>query len=79
MRILHYCLGLPPYRSSGLTKYATDLMVAQSASGDIVSLLYPSDYTFWRFSKTRISGNESSNGVSVYTIKNPSIVPLLLG
>lgn len=79
MRILHYCLGLPPYRSGGLTKYATDLMVAQSASGDIVSLLYPGDYTFWQFSKTRIIGNESFNGVSVYEIENPSIVPLLHG
>lgn len=30
MKILHYNLGLPPYRSGGLTKYSTDLMIEQS-------------------------------------------------
>ena len=29
MKILHYFLGFPPYRSGGLTKYAFDLMTAQ--------------------------------------------------
>ena len=28
MRVLHYTLGFPPYRSGGLTKYALDLMLA---------------------------------------------------
>lgn len=31
---LHYSLGLPPYRSGGLTKYCTDLMVEQAKSND---------------------------------------------
>ena len=79
MRILHYTLGVPPYRSGGLTKYATDLMSAQSACGDMVSLLYPGDYTFWRVPKIKIIRNEKYNGVSVYEIKNPSLVPLLYG
>lgn len=29
MKILHYSLGLPPYRTGGLTKFATDLMEQQ--------------------------------------------------
>jgi len=77
MHILHYTLGLPPFRSGGLAKYATDLMVAQSANGDNINLLYPGDYTFWRLPEIRIVNNESFNSISVYEIKNPIIVPLL--
>lgn len=79
MRILHYSLGLPPYRSGGLTRYAADLMLAQNADGDIVSLLFPGDYTFWRFPKIKIVKNKSFNGVSVYKINNPSPVSILHG
>jgi len=79
MRILHYTLGLPPYRSGGLTKYSTDLLMAQHASGDRISLLYPGDYTFWKIPKIAIIRNESFNGVSVFEIKNPTIVPLRHG
>jgi len=79
MKILHYTLGLPPYQSGGLTKYATDLMVAQSAAGDKISLLYPGDYTFWKIPKTYIVKNQIYNGIDVYEIKNPSLVPLMHG
>ena len=79
MRILHYSLGLPPYRTGGLTKYATDLMSAQNTSGDIMSLLYPGDYTFWKIPEMRIVNDMSYKGIRVYEIKNPSIVPLLHG
>jgi len=79
MHILHYTLGLPPFRSGGLAKYATDLMVAQSANGDNINLLYPGDYTFWRLPEIRIVNNESFNSISVYEIKNPIIVPLQYG
>lgn len=79
MNILHYTLGLPPYRSGGLTKYATDLMQSQSESGDTVTLLYPGDYTFWRLPKIKIVKNEVSNNIYIYEIKNPAPVPLLHG
>ena len=46
MNILHYTLGLPPYRSGGLTKYSLDLMLEQISEGHTLSLLYPSDLTF---------------------------------
>ncbi len=79
MRILHFSLGLPPYRSGGLTKYVTDLMVSQSESGDEVSLLYPGDYTFWRVPKVKIIKDPNYNGILVYKIENPIIVPLRHG
>lgn len=41
MRILHYFLGFPPYRSGGLTKFATDMMTAQAERGDEVYALWP--------------------------------------
>jgi len=79
MNILHFSLGLPPYRSGGLTKYATDLIVAQQAAGYNVSLLYPGDFTFWKSAKMYIDGAVDFNGVQTFEIKNPSLVPLLHG
>ena len=36
MRILHYALGFPPYRSGGLTKWCVDLMIQQAKEGHCV-------------------------------------------
>lgn len=41
MRILHYALGFPPYRSGGLTKFCIDLIKQQSADGHETALLWP--------------------------------------
>ena len=41
MRILHYSLGFPPYRSGGLTKFCLDLMIEQQILGYDVALLWP--------------------------------------
>lgn len=41
MRILHYALGFPPYRSGGMTKFNIDLMIQQSKKGHQVALLWP--------------------------------------
>ena len=41
MRILHYALGFPPYRSGGLTKWGVDLMVQQAKEGHEVAMLWP--------------------------------------
>lgn len=79
MKILHYTLGLPPNRSGGLTKYATDLMVVQNNNGDEVSLLYPGDFTFWKQRKTQIVRLEKYQNIAVYEIENPSTIPLLHG
>lgn len=79
MRILHYTLGLFPYRSGGLTRYTSDLMQAQSENPeDQISLLYPGDISFLP-TKRHIVRRRSYGKVRVYEIKNPSIVPLLHG
>ena len=40
-KILHYFLGFPPYRSGGMTIFATDLMKEQAKRGDKVFALWP--------------------------------------
>lgn len=46
MKILHYALGFPPYRSGGLTKLCIDLMVQQSKEGHIIGMLWPGKMGF---------------------------------
>lgn len=46
MKILHYALGFPPYRSGGLTKFCVDLMVQQAKEGHIVAMLWPGQMRF---------------------------------
>ena len=41
MKILHYFLGFPPYRTGGLTKYAFDLAKSQVSDGHEVLALWP--------------------------------------
>ncbi|MED4025086.1 glycosyltransferase [Priestia megaterium] len=77
MRILHYTLGLPPYRTGGLTKYSVDLMVEQTVQKHEVYLLYPGHFTPRR--KTVIKENECYNNVKVYELCNPLPIPLLNG
>lgn len=41
MRILHYSLGFPPYRTGGLTKFCMDLIKQQIEDGHDVALMWP--------------------------------------
>lgn len=41
MRVLHYALGFPPYRTGGLTKLCVDLMAQQAKEGHTVAMLWP--------------------------------------
>lgn len=41
MKVLHYALGFPPYRSGGLTKLCVDLMIQQKKEGHTVAMLWP--------------------------------------
>lgn len=77
MRILHYTLGLPPYRSGGLTKYSVDLMIQQSELGHKIYLLYPGHYSFSR--KITIQRDKEYQGISVFELINPLPVSLLGG
>lgn len=78
MRILHYSLGLPPYRSGGLTKYSCDLMKEQVRQGDIVYMLFPGKMGFIN-KITSVKWNKKFYGIIVYELINPLPVPLLNG
>lgn len=75
MKILHYSLGFPPYRSGGLTKYSYDLMVEQSKQGNDVSLLWPGRMLLMS-NKIKIKEGEGKCGVKSYELINPLPVSL---
>lgn len=78
MRILHYSLGLPPYRTGGLTKYSVDLMELQAKQGHMVSLLFPGHYSLFR-KFVNIKRYKLFKDIEVYELVNPLPVPLLGG
>ena len=75
MRILHYFLGFPPYRTGGLTKFAYDLMCSQADNGDDVSALWPGRMELLSH-KVRIVKKKPICGVNNYELVNPLPVPL---
>ena len=82
IKILHYSLGLPPFRSGGLTKYSVDLMLSQVANGNEVSVLYPGHFTLnrkLRINKDLSFKDKSFSGIKVFEILNPLPIPLLSG
>lgn len=70
MRILHYSLGFPPYRTGGLTKFCYDLMCEQVKEGDKVSLLWPGEIKLLDHS-LHIKKNKPVNGIESYEVINP--------
>ncbi|MDM5211552.1 glycosyltransferase [Peribacillus sp. NJ4] len=77
MKILHYSLGLPPYRSGGLTKYSLDLIQSQTSQGQQVFLLFPGSFSVSQ--KTKIKPSLDYEGIQVFEIINPLPVSLLGG
>lgn len=77
MKVLHYTLGMPPYRTGGLTKYSVDLIKAESQQGIEVIVLYPGHYNL--MNKTYIDFDKKYFGVKVYELINPLPVSLLGG
>lgn len=75
MRILHYGLGFPPYRTGGLTKYCIDLILTQKEMGHDVAMMWPGKFTFSGHF-VRIKKNVSSNGITGFQVINPLPVPL---
>ena len=78
MHILHYSLGLPPYRSGGMTTWSTDLMSQQIEDGMEVSLLYPADIQLFR-KKITTRKTKSYGQISVFELINPLPVALIYG
>ncbi|MCR5737744.1 MAG: glycosyltransferase [Eubacterium sp.] len=79
MKILHYSLGFPPYRSGGLTKYCMDLIRVQKEKGHDVALMWPGKFFlsghFVRFKKSTKKVNSVGKVESV-ELMNPLPVPL---
>lgn len=77
MNILHYSLGLAPYRSGGLTKYSLDLMKEESKNNNVY-LLFPGKMSFVG-NKVKIRGYKVEDKIKIYELVNPLPVPLLNG
>lgn len=75
MRILHYALGFPPYRTGGLTKYCTDLMLTQAEQGHEVALLWPGRIVGFNV-KINICKRKNWRTVGSFELINPLPVPL---
>ncbi len=75
MKILHYALGFPPYRTGGLTKYCTDLMLTQKEQGNEVALLWPGEIHFI-LKKTKIKERNHWNGIRNFELIDPLPVSL---
>lgn len=70
MKVLHYSLGFPPYRSGGLTKFALDLMREQLNEGDEVALLWPGEMKL--FNKAVCVRNSSDfENIKSFELINP--------
>lgn len=70
MRILHYSLGFPPYRSGGMTKFCMDLMQEQKKLGHDISLLWPGEIKL--FGKTvAVKDRGQYQEIGSYEIINP--------
>lgn len=72
MRILHYSLGFPPYRTGGMTKFSMDLMVQQHTDGHDIGLLWPGRMLG---GKTYIRKHKPAQAIESYEIVNPLPVP----
>lgn len=75
MRILHYALGFPPYRTGGLTKYCMDLLLIQKEQGHEVGMLWPGQINFYN-NKTSVRQTKYSDGILSFELINPLPVAL---
>ena len=75
MKIIHYALGFPPYRSGGLTKFCIDLMTTQKEHGYDVYLLWPGQIRVFN-NQLSIKQRKSMDGIQSYEIINPLPIAL---
>lgn len=78
MKILHYSLGFPPYRSGGLTKFCMDLMQQQVQEGHDVAMIWPGQMNLIS-KKIRIAVRDKvvvkNHCIGSFEIINPLPVP----
>ncbi|MBQ8603620.1 MAG: glycosyltransferase [Oscillospiraceae bacterium] len=72
LKILHYSLGFPPYRTGGMTKFCIDLIKRQIDRGDSAGLMWPGRITI---GKTKIKTGVGVDGIESYEVINPLPVP----
>lgn len=77
MNIIHYIIGIPPFRHGGASKYALDLATEQSKTHNI-SLLFPGD-TLKLGNHSYFSSKKYAQELPYYNIQNPVVSPLLFG
>lgn len=75
MRILHYFLGFPPYRSGGLTKYAFDLAKSQAEAGHVVMAMWPGEIKKYS-DNPEIKKRKKIKRILNFELINPLPVPL---
>lgn len=78
LKILHYSLGLPPYRSGGLTKYSIDLMKEEINQGYEVLLLWPGEIKSYNKNPI-IKKRKSQYNIQNFELVNCLPVPLMGG
>lgn len=78
MNILHYNLGLPPFRTGGLTRYSMDLAEEQVLNGNNVFILFPSGESLFR-KKSNIKFYKNYKNIKCFTIKNSLPVSIIFG
>lgn len=78
MNVLHYTLGLSPYRTGGLTTWSEDLIEAQLRDGINVSLLFPGEIKLTS-KKISIKSHGLHKDLPVFRLINPLPVPLIYG
>lgn len=77
MRILHYSLGLPPYRSGGLTNVSITLMEEQSKTNDVF-LLWPGNHKYIT-KKIKIKKSVIYKNIQTFMLINSLPIPLMDG
>lgn len=70
MKIFHYALGFPPYRSGGLTKFCIDIMKQQKKMGFDVTLIWPGQINIINKS-VQIKKRKENNHINNFEIINP--------
>lgn len=70
MKVLHYALGFPPYRTGGLTKFCMDLMKQQDKDGHQVALIWPGKMNFIG-NKVSVHDRGTVSNIRSFEIFNP--------
>lgn len=71
MKILHYCLGIPPYATGGLTIYALDLVKSQMKNNEVF-MIYPG----YKNKNIKLKKIKNKENINLYRIDG--LLPLAL-